>query len=69
MSDSPWLTLREAAAYERRGARWLSREVKLGRCRAARVGGRHELLFRKEWLDQHIEDLSTPVLVQRRRVG
>jgi hypothetical protein len=69
MSETPWLTLKEGAAYERRGPRWLAREVKLGRCRAARVGGRGELMFRREWLDEHLESLSTPVLVQRRRVG
>jgi hypothetical protein len=68
--NSPWLKLREAAAYERRGARWLAREAAAGRVRCARVGGRGELLFRREWLDQHLEDLSTPVIMpMRRRVG
>lgn len=66
---SPWLNLREAAAYERRGFRWLAREAKAGRVRCARVGGRGELLFRREWLDQHLEDLSTPIVVGLRRRG
>jgi hypothetical protein len=41
--------------------------VKLGRLRAARVGGRNELLFRREWIDAWLEDLATPVLVTPRR--
>jgi hypothetical protein len=66
-ADSPWLTLREAAQYERRGARWLAREAKLGRVRHARVGGRNEMLFQRAWLDAHIESLSTPVVMPIRR--
>lgn len=69
MSDTPWLTLKEAAAYERRGPRWVTHEVRAGRLRAVRVGGRGQLLFRREWLDEHLEALATPVLVQRRRIG
>lgn len=66
---SPWLRLKEAAAYERRGARWLAREVKLGRVTAARIGGRGELLFRREWLDTHLESLATVVIINRRHTG
>ena len=65
--STPWLNLTESAAYERRGRRSLAREAKAGRVRCARVGGRGELLFRREWLDQHLEDLSTPVMVSSRR--
>jgi len=64
---SPWLTADEAAAYTHRGRRFLAREVKAGRLRAARVGGRAELLFRREWLDAWLEDLATPVMLPRRR--
>ena len=65
--ESPWLTLWESAAYEKRGKRWLAREAKAGRVRHARVGGRGELMFRREWLDEHLEALSTPVVVPVRR--
>lgn len=64
---SPWLNLTEAAAYEGRGKRWLAKEAKHGRVRCARLGGRGEYTFRKEWLDQHLEDQAHhPVMSPRR---
>lgn len=65
--QSPWLTLTDAGAYAKRGKRYLAREVKSGRLRAARVGGRGELLFRREWIDGWLEDLAAPVMVTPRR--
>jgi len=65
--SSPWLTLAEGAAYEKRGRRWLAREAKAGRVRHAVVGGRREILFRREWLDEHIESMAVPVAVPVRR--
>jgi excisionase family DNA binding protein len=61
------LTLHEASEYARRGKRFLAREVKAGRLRAARIGGRGEILTRREWLDAYLEDLATPVSVAIRR--
>lgn len=66
-APSPWLTLAEAAEYARRGKRWLANEAKAGRVRHARIGGRGELMFRREWLDEHIESLSVPIVVNMRR--
>jgi hypothetical protein len=66
---SPWMTLKEAGRYARRGPRFLAREIKAGRLRAARVGGRGEYLTRGPWVDQWLEDLATPVLVSGRRPG
>ena len=65
--DSPWLNLRESAAYEKRGKRWLAREAHAGRVRHARIGGRGELLFRREWLDEHIESMAVPIVAPIRR--
>ena len=65
--SSPWLTLAEAATYSKRGKRFLAREVNAGRLRAARVGGRGELMFLSTWLDEWLESLATPALVTRRR--
>lgn len=67
--DSPWLTTKEAALYARRSRKFLAKEVKIGRLRAAHIGGKRELMFRREWLDQFLEDLATPVMIgpNRRR--
>lgn len=65
--STPWRTLAGAAERAHRGKRFLSQEVKAGRLRAARIGGRGELLFRDEWIDQWIEDQATPVIVNVRR--
>jgi excisionase family DNA binding protein len=67
--ETPWLNLALAAKYIHRSKRFVSNEVRAGRIRAARVGGRGELLFRREWLDAFLEDLATPVMlnVPRRR--
>jgi len=69
MSPSPWMTLSEGAAYEKRGTRWLRNEAKTGRVRHALVGGRKELYFRREWLDEHLESMAQPVIVLRRRAS
>ncbi len=66
---TPWLTSTEAAAYLKRGKRFVLREIKAGRLRGARVGGRGEILTRAEWCDQFVEDQSAPVTVTRRRAG
>ena len=49
--------------------RYLRREVKGGRLRAAKVGGRGQLLFKRAWLDTWLEDRSSQPLAQpvRRR--
>jgi excisionase family DNA binding protein len=65
--SSPWLTRREAAQYAKRSPRFLTHQVRAGKLRAAIVGGRRELLFRREWLDAWIESLATPVFVGSRR--
>ena len=54
--ETPWLTIREAAAYARRGPRQIRRAVHDGRLRAAIVGERKQILTRREWLDQMITD-------------
>ena len=69
LTTSPWMTATEAAAYLKRGKRFVLRAIRDGRLRAARVGGRREVLTRVEWLDQFIEDQAAPVMVvpERRR--
>jgi hypothetical protein len=64
---SPWMNLEESAAYEKRGKRWLAKEADKGRVRHAVIGGRKEKFFRREWLDEHMESMTVPVAVVRRR--
>jgi len=67
VTGSPWLTAAEAAAYLKRGKRFVLREIHAGRLRGARVGGRGEILTRAEWCDAWVEDQTVPVLVTTRR--
>jgi excisionase family DNA binding protein len=46
-----WLTRRDAAAYARVSEATIGREVRSGRLRHARVGGRRSLRFRRHWID------------------
>ena len=43
MVASPWLSSREAAAYLKRGRRFVLKEIHAGRLRAAKIGGRGEM--------------------------
>lgn len=58
---TPWMTAAEAAAYLKRGRRFVLREIKAGRLRAARVGHRGEVLTRSEWLDAWVSDQTEPI--------
>jgi excisionase family DNA binding protein len=54
MSTTPqeiWLTRRDAAAYAQVSEATIGREVRSGRLRHARVGGRRSLRFRRHWID------------------
>jgi excisionase family DNA binding protein len=53
--SSPWLTVKEAAKRARCGIKLIYREVKAERLQAARVGGRRELRFRVEWIDDWLD--------------
>ena len=64
---SPWMTAAEGAAYIKRGKRFLMRQIHAGRVRAARIGGRGEILTRPDWLDQYVQEQAQPVVVAVRR--
>jgi excisionase family DNA binding protein len=51
-NESPWLTVKEAAARARCGIKTIYREVNAGRLKAARVGGRRELRLLATWVDE-----------------
>lgn len=65
--DSPWMVMADAKIYAKRGRRLIAKAVKEGELRAARIGGRRELLFRREWIDEWIEAQAKPVTVRPRR--
>ena len=62
--QTPWLTVKEAAARARCGSKLIYREVRAGRLRAARVGGRRELRFLDSWIDEWLVRCSTVQDVQ-----
>ncbi len=68
-NESPWLTAAEAASYLKRGRRFVLHEIHAGRLRAARIGGRGEILTRREWCDAFVEDQAAPIAIVRRRVS
>ena len=56
---SPWLTVKEAAERARCGVKTVYREVAAGRLKAARIGGRRELRFLADWIDQWLSASSS----------
>jgi len=59
----PWLNLAQAGARVGRGRRFLLNEVKAGRLRAARIGGRQEVLTSIDWLASWVADQAAVSLV------
>jgi len=57
---TPWRTVEQAAARAQTGVKLIYREVKAGRLRAARVGGRRELRLTDEWIDAWLLASVTP---------
>ncbi len=57
---SPWLTVTEAARRARCGVKTIYREVRAGRLRAARIGGRRELRLLQVWVDEWLLQATTP---------
>ena len=53
-----WWTRRDAAAYVHVSEATIGREVRRGRLRHTRVGGRRALRFRREWLDAWLTDIQ-----------
>jgi excisionase family DNA binding protein len=64
-AETRWLTVAEAADHARCGTKLIYREVKAGRLRAAKVGGRRELRLLPEWIDQWLLASTTPIEVNR----
>jgi hypothetical protein len=67
--DSPWLGLEAAAAYlpNKRSPRFIAREMKAGRIRHARIGGKREFVTQRAWLDDYIFEQAAPIAAPIRR--
>lgn len=61
VTESPWLTVHEAAERCKCGVKAIYREVKTGRLRAARIGGRRELRLLAEWVDEWLIASTTVI--------
>jgi excisionase family DNA binding protein len=55
--STPWRTVREAASRALCGEKTIYAEVKAGRLRAARIGGRRDIRILDEWLDDWLVEL------------
>lgn len=54
--QSPWLTIEESRSVAKCGAKLLYREIKAGRLRAARLGGRAGTIrIHRDWLTAWLE--------------
>jgi excisionase family DNA binding protein len=62
---TPWRTVAEAAARGRLGEKLIYREIRVGRLRAARIGGRRDLRLKDEWIDAWLEASAAPIEVRR----
>ena len=69
-TTSPWITVNEAAKRARCGIKLIYREVRAGRLKAARVGGRRELRLRAEWVDTWLlERITDENATSANRIG
>lgn len=60
---SEWLKVRDAAKHAQCGTRSIYLAVQQKQLRAARLGGRRELRFLREWIDEWLIESSKPVMV------
>ncbi len=61
-----WLTAREAAERARTSTKLIYRAVAAGQLRAARVGGRRDLRFRAQWIDEWLESTASFEVIKPR---
>lgn len=67
VTDDPWLRLSQCADRGQVHEATLRREIRRGRLRHARVGGRKSIRIRASWLDAWLEASSMPVEVAVKR--
>jgi len=63
---SEWLTTEEARQVVKVGLKLIYREIRAGRLRAARIGGRRgPLRIHSRWIDEWLEASARPVEMRR----
>lgn len=65
-AESPWINATDAGRYLKRSRRFIQNEVRAGRLRSAKIGGRGEILTRKEWCDEWVEHRAALTTGKRR---
>jgi excisionase family DNA binding protein len=69
MTPSPWLRVKEAAAYAKVSEKLIYHNIKLGRLRAARLGVRRDIRILQDWLDAWMFACSSPEIIDERAPG
>lgn len=61
--DGAWRTTREAAKRSRVGQKQVYAAIKRGQLRAARIGGRRQIVIHVTWIDSWLKAMVGPVEV------
>lgn len=61
--SSPWKTVKEVCQRVKFGRQVVYREIKAGRLRAARIGGRGAVRVHDDWIDEWLIASAKPVEV------
>jgi excisionase family DNA binding protein len=69
MMSNEWWDVGQAAAHAKCGKGTIYAEVRRGRLRAARLGGRRELRFLAEWIDAWLIASSRPEIINPEAPG
>ena len=60
---SPWYRVPKAATRASCGEKQIYAAIKRGQLRAARIGGRRQIVIHVDWIDQWLESMAQPVEV------
>ena len=63
---TPWRTVEQAGKSAQCGAKTIYKEIKAGRLRAARLGGRRAIRIHQDWIDEWLTSLELPAGSLRR---
>jgi hypothetical protein len=63
--NSPWLTVREIGIEAKCGPRLVYSEIRAGRLRAARIGGRRAIRSHRDWVTEWLTACAEPNELRR----